>query len=278
MRSGPVGQGYATGCGQMTAVLQKGKNMIRKISAIGLASALLAATALTTTTASAQSGQLSPGPASVQMIQSQPSLTLAATGEVRVAPDMAIVTFAVVTEAVTAREAMALNANSMTTVFSALRRASIDERHIQTSGLNLQAQFDYVENQSPRLRGYQVSNRVTVRVMDLTRVGSTVDAVVAAGVNQIEGVSFGLKDPLAAENEARQLAVRALQAKARLYAESLDVSLGGIRSLSESVGYTPQPPMPMYALRSRAMAEATPVAGGELSVRIDVTGIYDIAQ
>lgn len=251
--------------------------MIRKISAIGLAGALLAATALTATAASAQSGQSPSGSPAVQMIQSPPSLTLAATGEVRVAPDMAIVTFAVVTEATSAREAMALNASSMSTVFSALRRAGVEERHIQTSGLNLQAQFDYVENQSPKLRGYQVSNRVTVRVMELTRVGSTIDAVVSAGVNQIEGVSFGLSDPLKAENDARQLAVRALQAKARLYAESLGVVLGGIRSLNEGGGYTPQPPMPMYALRAGAMAETTPVAGGELSVRIDVTGVYDIA-
>lgn len=252
--------------------------MIRKISAIGLASALLAATALTVTTASAQSGQPSTSSPGVQMIQSRPSLTLAAAGEVRVAPDMAVVTFSVVTEAMTAREAMALNASSMTAVFSALRRAGVEERQVQTSGLNLQAQFDYLENQSPRLRGYMVSNRVTVRVMDLARVGSTVDAVVAAGVNQIEGVSFGLRDPLAAENEARQMAVRALQAKARLYADSLGVSLGGIRSLSEGGGYTPQPPMPMLVMRSAAMADATPVSGGELSVRIDISGVYDIVQ
>ena len=59
--------------------------------------------------------------------------------------------------------------------------------------------------------------------MDLTRVGTTADAVVAAGVNQIDGIGFGLKDPTAAENRARQLAVRALQGKAALYAQALGV-------------------------------------------------------
>jgi len=250
--------------------------MIRKIAAAGLAGTLLATTALNATPTFAQSG-LSPSSAqAVQVIQSQPALTLAATGEVRLAPDMAVVTFAVVSEAETAREAMARNASSMSAVFSALRRTGVEERHIQTTGLNLQAQFDYVENQSPKLRGYQVSNRVTVRVMDLTRVGTSIDAVVAAGVNEIEGVSFGLSDPQTAENEARRLAVRALQAKAGLYADSLGVTLGGIRSLNEGGGYTPQPPMPMFSLRSTAMAESMPVAGGELSVRINVTGVYDI--
>ncbi|MGQ2992329.1 MAG: SIMPL domain-containing protein [Brevundimonas sp.] len=251
--------------------------MTRKLSALALGAALMASTALAATAASAQSVQQTPVSSTIQMIQTQPSLNLAASGEVRVAPDMATVTFGVVTEAPTAQAAMAQNAERMNAVSAALRRAGVAERDIQTSGLNLQAQYDYQENQPPKLRGYQASDRVTVRVMDLTKTGATVDAVVAAGVNQIDGVAFGLKDPSAAENEARRLAVKALQAKAQLYAEALGVQLGGIRSLNEGGGYTPQPPMPMYAMRAGAMAaDSTPVSGGELSVKIDVTGVYDI--
>lgn len=254
--------------------------MTRKLSVLALGAALMASTALAATAASAQTVQQTPVSSTIQMIQTQPSLNLAATGEVRVAPDMATVTFGVVTEAPTAQAAMAQNATQMNTVVAALRRAGVAERDIQTSGLNLQAQYDYQENQPPKLRGYQASNRVTVRVMDLTKTGATVDAVVAAGVNQIDGVSFGLKDPSAAENEARLKAVQALQAKARLYAEALGVQLGGIRSLNEGGGYTPQPPVPMFAMRASAMdaGGGTSVSGGELSVKIDVTGVYDIGR
>ena len=85
---------------------------------------------------------------------------------------------------------------------------------------------------------------MTVIINDLTKVGSTADAVVAAGVNQINGISFGLKDPSAAENQARQIAVRNLQAKAALYSQALGTPLGGIRSLTEGGGYAPQPPRP----------------------------------
>jgi uncharacterized protein YggE len=142
-------------------------------------------------------------------------LNLSAYGEVKAAPDMATISFGVVTEATTAAEAMRLNAARMNEVMTALRRAGIEERYVQTSGLNLSAQYDYVQNEPPRLRGYQANNRVTVIINDLTKVGTTADAVVAAGVNQIDGISFGLKDPTSAENQARQLAVRNLQAKAR---------------------------------------------------------------
>lgn len=208
-----------------------------------------------------------------------PALNLSAHGEVKVAPDMATITFGVTTEAATAQAAMADNARRMTEVFAALRRAGIAERDIQTSGLNLSAQYDYVQNEPPRLRGYQASNRVTVDIMDLDAVGTTADSVVAAGVNQIDGIAFGLKDPKVAEDEARRLAVRALQDKAALYARALDVALGPIRSLSEGGGYQPQPPMPIYAAaRMSADSASTPVAAGEMTIRIDITGTYDLGR
>lgn len=251
--------------------------MIRTFRALTLGGAALMAVAVAAP-AMAQSQPGGGAPLTIQAVTERPSLNLSAYGEVKTAPDMATINFGVVTEATTAAEAMRLNAERMTQVMTALRRAGIAERDVQTSGLNLSAQYDYVQNEPPKLRGYQANNRVTVVINDLTKVGATADAVVAAGVNQIDGIGFGLKDPSAAENEARRVAVRNLQAKASLYAQALGVDLGGIRSLSEGGGYAPQPPMPMYAARGMAMdsAQSTPVAAGELTVRIDITGIYDL--
>ena len=253
--------------------------MTLKLRTLAVGGALMAATALTAPAAFAQSVGNAPVSSTIQMIQTQPSLNLSATGEVKVAPDMATITFGVLTEAPTAAAAMRSNAARMNEVIAALRRAGIAERDVQTSGLNLSAQYDYVQNQPPKLRGYQANNRVTVTINDLSRVGTTADAVVAAGVNQIDGISFGLKESGAAEDRARQLAVRALQAKAALYAQALGVPLGGIRSLTESGGYSPRPPQPMYARAEMAMdSGSTPVAAGELTVRIDITGVYDLER
>ena len=250
--------------------------MTRTLHALMLGSALIT---LSAPAALAQSMPDPSGPLQVHAMAQYPALNLSAYGEVKVAPDMATITFGVVTEATTAQDAMARNASRMNEVVAALRRAGIAERDVQTSGLNLSAQYDYVQNQPPKLRGYQASNRVTVNIHDLTAVGSTADAVVAAGVNQIDGIGFGLRDSKAAEDQARLLAVQALQSKARLYAEALGVSLGGIRSLTEGGGYSPQP-MPVYAVRAMAMdsAESTSVSAGELTVRIDITGVYDLGR
>jgi uncharacterized protein YggE len=82
----------------------------------------------------------------------------------------------------------------MNRVVAALRAQGVAERDIQTSSINLNPQMQYRENQSPVVTGYEASNQVTVTVNDLARLGPTVDAVVAAGSNQINGISFGLKD------------------------------------------------------------------------------------
>ena len=212
------------------------------------------------------------------IVNAQPSLNLSATGEVKVAPDQAVVTFGVVTEAATAQEAMQANARQMTQVVASLRRAGLTDRDIQTSGLNLSAQYDYRENESTKLRGYQASNRVTVTIRDLSKTGGTVDAVVNAGVNQIDGISFGLQNPKAAEDQARRLAVQALQAKAALYSEALGVPLGSIRSLTESGGYSPQMAPRMYARAANIAADSTSIEAGELSVQVEITGVYDLVR
>lgn len=221
------------------------------------------------------------GPAQAQDMghhgQVSPSFSLSATGEVRLAPDMATITTGVVTEAPTAAAALAANARAMNQVVEALRRQGIEERHIQTSGLSLSAQYDYVENQPPRLRGYQASNEVTVRVEDLDRLGQAIDAVVAAGANQINGISFGLRDPRAAQDQARRAAVAALEARARLYAEATGMRLLGVRTLTESGGYAPPPPM-RFSRREATSADSTPVLGGEILVAVTIEGVYDVAR
>lgn len=211
----------------------------------------------------------------------QPVFTLSASGEVRVAPDMASISTGVVTEASTAQQAMALNRERMAQVVATLRRAGIEERHIQTSGLNLSAVYDYLPNEQPRLRGYQASNQVTVQVRDLARLGQAVDAVVAAGANQINGISFGLIDPRAAEDAARREAVRNLQGRAQLYADATGMRLLGLRSLTEGGGYVAPPPVAYAraeAIQVTGADVSTPVQGGELVVRIDITGVYDVSR
>lgn len=207
------------------------------------------------------------------------TLNLSAYGEARQAPDMATITLGVTTEAPSASEAMKLNAERMTGVIASLKKAGIDPRDIQTSGLNLNPQYVYVENQPPKLNGYQAANTVTIVVRDLKKLGSVVDASVNSGATNVGGISFGIEDSQASEDKARIEAVKALQAKANLYAQSLGYKVARLVSFSESGGYAPQPPV-VYASFARAekMDAGTPVEAGQLKVRIDVSATFELVK
>jgi uncharacterized protein YggE len=206
------------------------------------------------------------------------TLSLSAHGEVNVAPDKAAITLGVQTKAPTAAEAMRQNAEQMTMVMAALRRAGVADKDIRTSNISLAPQYDYQQNQAPRLTGYEATNDVSVTVDDLTRLGPAIDAVTTAGANQLYGISFGLKDPGAAEDAARREAVEALRAKAVLYAQATGYHIGRLISLSEGGGYrAPQIQGVPIAAMARAAAP-TPVSAGELTVRIDIEGLYELTR
>ncbi|MBO9544388.1 SIMPL domain-containing protein [Caulobacter sp.] len=208
------------------------------------------------------------------------TFSLSAYGETRVAPDMATINLGVQTEATSASSALKANGERMNQVMAALKKAGVAERDIQTSNLNINAQYAYEQNQPPRLTGYQASNQVTITVRDLSKLGATVDATVNAGTNTVNGISFGLINPQAAEDAARLEAVKALQAKAELYGRATGYKTVRLVNLSEGGGYMPAPPpVPMMAFAGkREMADSTSIAGGELKVRIDVSAVYEVSK
>lgn len=244
-----------------------------------LASALAAAlTAVLVAAATGAQAQTAPGWRPDAMFGST-TLALSAFGEVKAAPDMATVSLGVQTLAPTAAEAMAANSRRMAEVIAAIRRGGVEAKDIQTSGLSLAPQYAYEQNQPPRLTGYQASNQVTVTVNDLARLGPVLDAVVGAGANQVDGVSFGLKDPQGVQDQARQKAVQALQAKARLYADATGYHVGRLVNLSETGGYAPEPLRPLARMSAAVVAAApTPVEPGQLDVRVDITGLYELTK
>ncbi len=207
------------------------------------------------------------------------TLNVSAYGETRIAPDMATITFGVMTQAGAAAEAMAANRTRMNAVAQALRNAGIANRDIQTSGLNLSPQYEYEQNQPPRLVGYQASNQVTVTARDLNTLGRTVDAVVGAGVNQINGIAFGLQNPRGAEDEARRAAVQSMAAKAELYAQATGHRVLRLVNISEGGGVVPvNRPVMMRMAADMAESAPTNIEPGELRVRIDVSGMYELGR
>ena len=212
------------------------------------------------------------------LAQSAPPATVTVTAEAKVAraPDIVTLGAGVVTSASQASAAMTDNARRMSAVIAALKRAGVAERDMQTSAINLQPQYRYEQNQPPQLTGYQATNRVDVRLRKMTGVGPAVDALVAAGANNIDGPSFAIDKPEPALDEARAEAVRRARARADLYARAAGLAIRRVISISEGAAQQPPRPMPMMRMMAAESAPATPVAAGEVELTASVTIVYEL--
>ncbi|PHS28239.1 MAG: hypothetical protein COA84_01665 [Robiginitomaculum sp.] len=206
-------------------------------------------------------------------------LYLSAVGEVSGTPDMASINAGVISEAVTAKAALASNRKQMNAVFAALKAARVKEKDIQTSGLTVNPIYaPYKQGIQPgkRITGYRVSNRVQATIRDLEGLGEAIDALVGAGANSIGGIAFGLSDAKNAENKARKDAMEKLLDKARVYASNAGVTLGPILELREGSAAAPYPRGVFFMSNAESKSAPTPIAAGQVSTRITVSATFKI--
>ncbi len=201
------------------------------------------------------------------------TLNFTVSADQKKAPDMATMGAGVVTTAKTAKAAMEDNARKMSAAFVALKAAGIADKDMQTSGVQLSPQYDYTNGTRPRIVGYQAANRVTLKLRKIDQIGAVMDALVAQGINEIDGPNFGIENPEAMLDQARGEAMATAMRRAELYAKAAGMRVKRIVSINESGGYTPPQPMPMMMARA-AMADSaapTPVAAGEVSYSIQIS-------
>jgi uncharacterized protein YggE len=203
------------------------------------------------------------------------TLTVTGQGQVEAAPDLATVSLGVTTQGATAAQAMAANNAALSAVLERLAAAGIEARDVQTSNLSLNPNWQqpYDGSSPPVIDGYIASNQLAVRVRDIARTGEVLDAVIADGANTLNGITFGLQDDSALQDEARTEAVQDARARAQTLAAAAGVQLKRIVSISEQGGYAP--PMPMYRMEAAASAPV-PVAAGEVGVTAGVTVVYEV--
>ncbi len=203
-------------------------------------------------------------------------LDIVAQGSVKRVPDVAIISAGVVTQARDAKSAMAGNATAMAAVLKALRGAGVADRDMATAQIGLSPQYRYAENQPPVVTGYQANNSVTVRFRDIAKSGTILDALVAAGSNQISGPTLTLDKPEAAQDEARADAIKTARARAELYAKAAGLTVKRIVAISENGDVArPMPMMQVRAQMSDASAKSE-IVPGEQDVGVSVAVTFEL--
>jgi hypothetical protein len=202
---------------------------------------------------------------------SPPVIVTNGEGVVKQAPDRAWVTIAAESRGRTAQEAQRLNTDAMTAVNDRIKAAGIAADAIQTTGYNLQPEFDYA-NGKQTLRGYVARNQVQVRVDALPKVGEVISAAVGTGATNVSGVRFDLKDRDTAERQALQLAVRDARRRADAAASGASVQIDRVIRIEEQRELDIGRPIPMgMAMMKSDAAQAVPIEAGEIEIRARVT-------
>lgn len=220
------------------------------------------------------------GASAQQMVmQAGRGIEVVGVGQVEATPDEATLNFAVETSAPSSQEAAQRNAQRMEAVIAALVAAGVPRNDIETRNFSIYPEYTTDERgENPRVRAYRVSNQVSFETTRLDAVGSLIDTGIAAGANRIDGISFGLRNPQAAEAEALREAVANARASAETLAQALGVPLGAI--LHASTSTDPIRPVPMMMGRAVALESVqafdTPIQPGQQTVQARVTLVFAV--
>jgi uncharacterized protein YggE len=203
-------------------------------------------------------------------------ITVNGEGKVTATPDLALLNLGVYSDGATVAAVQQSNTAKMNAIIDAMKKAGIKDADIQTSNYSLQPKIDW-SNDRQRVIGYTLSQTVSVKVRDLTRVGDVLDSATGLGANDVNGVQFTIDDPSSLQDEARIKAIKDATKKAEALADATGLHLVKVVSFSES---TPGVPMPlMYDARASNLApEAakTQIEAGSLDVNTNVSVTFEV--
>lgn len=212
-------------------------------------------------------------------------IVIRTTGEVRVKPDLATVQAGVVSEGRTAAEALSKNTPALARLIEAVKSAGVAQGDLSTSQVALTPRMTQPSaSSSPqpratRIDGYEARTGITVIVRDIAKAGPLIDALVAAGANDMSGISFGLADEDKARDQARDKAAEAARARAEIYARRLGVKVGELVSIVEAEAEPPVRPMAdARAYRMAAGAAPIQIEPGEVTISAALRTVWRIEK
>lgn len=205
------------------------------------------------------------------------TVSFSGEGKVLAKPDVAVVDLAIVTESVSSKDAQNDNSKKSKTVVGFLKKQGIDEKDMKTTGYNIYPQYKYPQPDKPEIRGYQITEKMEVKVRDLEKVSLILDGIVANGANEITGFQFTIDEPEKLKDEAREKAIADAKDKAKNLKSQLGINLGKIVNFYESSGGFPPIIYSIEKLdRGEFDGDGPSVPTGENEVVVNVTLTYQI--
>jgi uncharacterized protein YggE len=210
-----------------------------------------------------------------------PLVTVTGQAEVRVPPDEVVFTLAVENVDKDMVVASKRTDDSVRQILAIARKNNVKPEDVQTSHISVQPKYNtddlpYESRDKVKrvLVGYEVSKTIAIRLRDISRFDDLLADVLKAGITRLSNLQFMDSQIRKHRDEARRMAMRAAQEKARLLAGEISQSIGPAYSITED---TPESGRDnaMYQNRSTSSGETaeseTAIAPGSLSVTVRVT-------
>ena len=199
------------------------------------------------------------------------TLNVSGSGTIKTKPDVADLSFGVVTKGKTANEAIRQNATSAQKLIDTLMRAGILEKDIQTSSISvtpLYKRTSQLDNADNIIVGYEANNFLNATIRKVQDVGNIIDLVVSTGDYTINNINFSLDKRSAFEEEALRKAVADARLTAEIVASAASKTISGIKNISvNSSG-----PIGSGGFAASADKSATtPILPGDLTVSESVS-------
>lgn len=196
-------------------------------------------------------------------------------------PDLAQISLSIETHSRLADDAVEENARIANAVREALLDFGLSKDNLKTGSYRLHS-YRELPRENPDIEEeliyYQATNEIIVSTTQLNNVGEIIDLAVITGANNINYISFELKDPQDLMIQALQMATRQAYRKAEAIADSAGETVATLHSLrEEKTDYTPYRFGDNMLQREMAIsAVPTPISPDEVTVRAAVIAEFSL--
>lgn len=208
------------------------------------------------------------------------TIVVSGEGKVTATPNIATVTVGILTQGNDVARAQKENTEKMNALVAAVKKIGIEEGDIQTTTYYINPRYNYREGRS-EIEGYEVSQSVTVKIRDLSKISAVLAAAGEHKANQVSGVNFSIDEPENLRVEARAKAIERARDMAKAISKGLGVKLGRVVAFNESGNGFPVP-MPYLAERASSgmggpdMMPQPKIEPGSQEIVVQVSVTYEI--
>lgn len=206
------------------------------------------------------------------------TVTVNGTGKVTAKNDIAVTTIGYTNIDIDLDKARAANNKVMDAVLAEIIKLGFDEKDLQ-SNYTINPENDYTQTGSV-FKGYRVTNNVTLKIRDLSKITAVLSLAGKYGSNQVSGLQFTIDDSENLKIQARNKALIDAKRKALILANLLNVNLG------EIVSYGDYEVQPLYGAKeafgmggAAVQADLGPsmVSSGSQDISMNVSITYSIS-